>query len=134
MFYYIIFEMYKLFIMMCISNNSEKWAPRGLWVREKTRIHLLPYESITHVYHSSGSSNVHMGKDLLQSLRTPLTGLEQVMPRTRFFRTHRNYIINRSFIQKYDREDALIYSVCGQIIPVSRRKKKPFERFLENRN
>ncbi len=117
--------------MTCIPNNSEKWVRKGLWVRKKSRIQLLPYESITHVYHSKGFSKVHMGHDLLQTLRTPLAGLEQIMPQAQFFRTHRNYIVNRSFIQKYDKNDALVHSVCGQIIPVSRRKKRPFERFLE---
>ncbi len=116
---------------MCMASNSEKWVHQGLWIREKSRIQLLPYEGITHIYHKEGFSRVYMGKDLLKTLRTTLTGLEQIMPAAQFFRTHRNYIVNCSFIEKYDRCDALIYLVCGQIIPVSRRKKRPFEKFLD---
>jgi len=114
---------------MC--KKTPKFLQNGLWIREKSRIELLPYESITHIYHRHGFSRVHMGKELLKILRTPLTCLEDIMPGNQFFRTHRNYIINRSFIEKYDPEETLIYFVCGDRIPVSRRKKRPFESFLE---
>ncbi len=116
---------------MC--KKTAKFLQNGLWVRDKSRIELLPYESITHIYHRNGFSRVHMGTELLKILRTPLACLEGIMPENQFFRTHRNYIINRSFIKQYDPEEPLIYFVCGQKIPVSRRKKRPFETFLEDR-
>ncbi len=117
---------------MCIKKDSSKLLQNGLWVREKSRIQLVPYESITHIYHRNGFSRVHMGMELLKILRTPLSSLEQIMPPEQFFRTHRNYIINRSFIDKYDSGETLIHFICGQKIPVSRRKKRHFESFLEH--
>ncbi len=115
---------------MC--KKMPKFLQTGLWVREKSRIELLPYESITHIYHRQGFSRVHMGTELLKILRTPLACLEDIMPASQFFRTHRNYIINSSFIEKYDPEETLIYFVCGHKIPVSRRRKRHFESFLED--
>ncbi len=103
---------------------------KGLWVREKERIQLVPFEIITHIHHRNGISKIFMGGDLLKKLRTPLCGLEKKMPESQFFRPHRNFIINKSFVDRYDKEKPVIHFVGGQKIPVSRRKKKHFEIFF----
>lgn len=113
---------------MQTSNNA--YQKKGLWVRDKKKIRLVPFETITHIHHCNGLSEVRMGRDLLKKLRMPLCNLEKIMPENRFFRTHRNYIINKSFIEEYSAEEPQVSFAGGQKIPVSRRKKKQFEVFL----
>lgn len=120
--------------MTCMKYVRIVLPKNGLWVREKERIQLVPFETITHIHHSNGESKIFMGGELLKKLRTPLCGLEKKMPESQFFRPHRNFIINKSFVDHYDKEEPVIYFVGGQKIPVSRRKKKHFEVFLNTTN
>ncbi len=115
-----------------MKSSKTAFQKKGLWVRDKEKIRLVPFETITHIHHYNGLSEVRMGKELLKKLRMPLCNLEKMMPETRFFRTHRNYIINKSFVEGYNAEEPLVSFAGGQKIPVSRRKKKQFESFLHS--
>ncbi len=104
----------------------------GLWVREKKRIVLVPFQSITHIHHKKGITGVYAGEKLLKQLRMPLCDLLDKMPEYQFFQPHRNYIINSSFIDRFSREESVIRFVGGLTIPVSRRKRRAFVSFYNS--
>ncbi len=110
------------------ANN--RFRRFGLWVKGSECIELLPFDIITHIHHFAGMSRVFRGGELLRELRMPLCGLEKIMPPDRFFRPHRNFIINKDFISRYDEGRALILFDGDRRIPLSRRRKKNFRLFL----
>ncbi len=112
------------------SYMNTHFLKKGLWVRDRSRIRLIPFHEITHIHHSDGISEVRMGRELLKKLHIPLRGLEQMMPPQVFVRTHRNYIINTSFIDRYLCGRKLSVQLGGESIPVSRRRKKQLEKIL----
>ena len=104
----------------------------GTWVRESRRLRLIPFGSITHVRYHEGLSVVYMGKEILKKLHTPLNGLEQKMPEDLFFRTHRNYIINKAFVSTYEPEGSVSLLSGREIVPVARRRRRSLENFLSS--
>ncbi len=104
----------------------------GIWVRETRRLRLIPYGSITHVHYSNGLSVVCMGKEILKKLTTPLNGLEKKMPENLFFRTHRNYIINKTYVSNYAPEGTVSLKSGEKIVPVARRRRRSLENFLSS--
>lgn len=104
----------------------------GIWVRETRRLRLIPYVNITHVHYHNGLSVVYMGKEILKKLHTPLNGLEKKMPEDLFFRTHRNYIINKAFVSAYTPEGILRLLSGREIVPVARRRRRSLENFLSS--
>lgn len=116
------------------SYNHNNFRRYGLWVKGRESIELLPFESITHIHHYGGMSRVYKGEQLLRELRMPLSGLERIMPGNRFFRPHRNFIINKDYISRYDENNAMILFEGGRKIPLSRRRKKSFRVFMNESN
>ncbi len=104
----------------------------GIWVRETRRLRLIPYGSINHVHHNNGLSVVYMGKEILKKLHIPLNGLEKKMPDELFFRTHRNYIINKSFVSTYTPEGTVSLMSGIEVVPVARRRRRSLENFLSS--
>ena len=104
----------------------------GIWVREACRLRLIPYGSITHVRYHNGLSVVYMGKEILKKLHTPLNGLEKKMPEDMFFRTHRNYIINKVFVSTYAPEGTVSLMSGKEVVPVARRRRRSLENFLSS--
>ncbi len=102
----------------------------GLWVRNKELIRLIPFRDISHILHCDGLTEIHTGNELLKRTLIPLGGLEQKMPETFFFRIHRNYIINRLHIRRCDPESRFVVFAGGRQFPVSRRRRKDFQRFI----
>jgi two-component system LytT family response regulator len=59
-----------------------------------------------------------------------LVYFETNLPQNLFFRVHRSWIINISFIVSYSKKDHLITLKNQQQIPVSKSYKSAFERFI----
>ncbi len=104
----------------------------GIWVREPRRLRMIPYESITHVHYNNGLSVVYMGKEILKKLHMPLNGLEKKMPEYLFFRTHRNYIVNKDFVSDYAPEGIVSLKSGEKTVPVARRRRRLLENFLSS--
>jgi len=55
---------------------------------------------------------------------------EELLPQERFIRVHRSHIVNKSFINQYNREGMLLVLKDGTSLEVSRRKKAQLMRFM----
>jgi DNA-binding LytR/AlgR family response regulator len=109
-----------------------RWFHDGLWVRNKQKIKFIPYESITHIYYSDGISEIHTGQQLAKKINMPLAVIENLFPKNKFFRIHRNFIINKAFVIHCDPAGKYIFCKHGEQIPISRRKVKHFQLFINN--
>lgn len=104
----------------------------GLWVRGKQKIEFVPYDKITHVMFCEGVSEIRIGRQLIKKIHMPLTVMEQLFPDTLFCRINRNFIINKASIVSYDPGGRFISCRHGERIPVSRRKRKLLQLFINN--
>ncbi len=104
----------------------------GLWIRGKQKINFIPYQNITHIFFCDGVSEIRIGQQLVKKIHMPLTVLEKLFPEKSFFRIHRNFIINKAFIIRYDPAGRYIFCRHGECIPVSRRKRKLLQTFINN--
>jgi len=104
----------------------------GIWVREKHRIRLVPYSNITHLFHKKSITEIWMGNVVLQKAYSPLKVFEKILGDESFIRTHRNYIVNISYIVFYDSTFKYVVLKNGKNIPISRRKRRNVEEVLSN--
>ncbi len=102
----------------------------GIWVRERHRIRLIPFANITHLYHKKGITEIRMGNVVVHKAYSPLKVFEKKLPTECFVRTHRNYLINTSYIAFYDSLFNYIVLKNGDKVPISRRKREKVKAFL----
>jgi two-component system LytT family response regulator len=62
----------------------------------------------------------------------PIKQLESMLNSSSFFRVHRSYIVNVSYVKCYERENYSLKMVDNSIVPVSRRRLDSFLEFLDN--
>lgn len=69
-------------------------------------------------------------KDDILTLHKGLNELEAMLPPPFFFRIHRKYIVNLTYVREFD--EAHLTLSCGQTFPVSRRRSREFRRAVIN--
>jgi two-component system, LytTR family, response regulator len=117
-------ELYKNFIQN-ISNREKKLALPGVtdikYVELNTIVRLEADRNYTRFCFADG-------KEFL-SAKT-LKEYEEMLPADMFVRVHRTHLVNKNFIEKYDR-DGLLLLRGGGTVEVSRRKKEQLLKFLK---
>lgn len=71
-------------------------------------------------------TKVHLTENRKQVVTRTLKDFEQMLPAELFFRTHHSYIINLSFIKKFNKGDNTLVLENGVTLDVSKRKKESF--------
>ncbi|MGB1217409.1 MAG: LytR/AlgR family response regulator transcription factor [Saprospiraceae bacterium] len=85
--------------------------------------HMVKLDDIQFVEASEGYTTIHLAeKSLVSNLR--LSDLEQLLPKEKFVKTHRSYIMNIQFCDAIDASDHIILMKNGKQIPISRAMKK----------
>jgi two-component system, LytTR family, response regulator len=117
-------QLYRNFIQN-ISNQEKKLALPGVtdikYIELKNIIRLEADRNYTRFFFADG-------KEFL-SAKT-LKDYEEMLPQESFIRVHRAHLINKHFIQQYEREGFLMLT-DGSMVEVSRRKKEQVQRFLK---
>lgn len=88
---------------------------------------------IVYCYANESYSTIvcHSGKEVVVS--KPLKALEELLPPTHFYRTHKSFLVNIYFIAKYIKgEESYLLLRNGKKIPVSVRKKAKISEELKN--
>jgi DNA-binding LytR/AlgR family response regulator len=104
----------------------------GLWVREMNKLKFVEFDDIAYIEYRNGLSELCLSGDQKQKIQKPLEKIGQKVPSDLFFRIHRNYIINKNYIDYYESGSGLSVVLDGQEFPVSRRRKKDFDDFMSN--
>ena len=117
-------ELYRNFIQN-ISNREKKLALPGVTdiksIELKNIIRLEADRNYTRFFFADR-------KEFL-SAKT-LKDYEEMLPEENFIRVHRAHLVNKLFIQQYERDGFLLLT-DGSKVEVSRRKKEQVQRFLK---
>ena len=103
-----------------IDNKKDKIVLRLQEGFQVIRLEDLVYCNSDKGYTTFNLSN---GKSYIAS--KPIKEFESQLPSKTFFRTHQSFIVNVSFIDKYDK-NGYIYLKSGVKIPVASRRKEEF--------
>ncbi len=104
---------------------------RGLWLRVDDKLKLIEYDSIIHIVYRNGQTELLLHGGMTIRIPWSMNRFEERAPKNRFFRIHRKIIINPVYLKKYDPVQGVSVVKDGLEFPVSRRRQKPFERFLK---
>jgi len=117
-------ELYRNFLQN-ISAKEKKLALPGV-----TEITYVPLDDIIRLQAESNYTRFFfIDKSEFLSAKT-LKEYEELLPQERFIRVHRSHIVNKSFINQYNREGMLLVLKDGTSLEVSRRKKAQLMRFM----
>lgn len=75
--------------------------------------------------------NVHLANGQCLLVSNTLKEISEKLLEKQFFKSHRSYIINTNYIERYTKADLLIYlKTVKEPIPVSRNLKSEFEKVI----
>lgn len=118
-------ELYRNFIQN-ISNKEKKLALPGVtdikYVELSNIMRLEADRNYTRFFFADG-------KEFL-SAKT-LKEYEEMLPGEMFVRVHRTHLVNKIFVDRYDRDRSWLVLKNGSTVEVSRRKKEQVMRFLQ---
>lgn len=87
-----------------------------------TQVHRVPFAQIMYVEIFGRNIILYTTQEVL-TFNGRLEELEKVFPK-QFFRCHKSYLVNLSFVRKYDKELALLQN--KKTVPIARRKFTEF--------
>jgi two-component system LytT family response regulator len=87
-------------------------------------------KDIVHIEGDRNYSYIHLRNGSKKLVTKTLSNLEELLDSKGFYRCHRSYIINRQHISRTKGETVLLADSIT--IPISRRKKKPFQLWFES--
>ncbi len=95
----------------------------GLWIMNTSGVLKIDHEDILYCHHGNDVTKIFYLSGRLTKAHIPLIKLEQKLCRKKFYRCHRNYLINLNYAvgAVQDNDTLRLPSLCS--IPVARRKK-----------
>lgn len=91
-------------------------------VRDRSRIHIIPVEEISHIEAQDDYVALHTG-DRSYLKKETLSGLENRLDSQQFLRIHRSYLLNIDYLSKiepYTKDSQIAILKDGKTLPVSR--------------
>jgi PAS domain S-box-containing protein len=88
-------------------------------------IFVRPREIIYCEAHSN-YTQVHLTDNRKHMISKTLKDFEYLLPKEFFFRTHNSYIVNLTYIKKYNKGESILTMENGATLDVSKRKKESF--------
>lgn len=113
-----------------VKNEMLDRKKEKLVLRLQEGLQVIEFKFLTHCKSDKGYTTFYLsdGKSYIAS--KPIKEFENQFPEKNFMRTHQSYVVNLSFIDKYDK-NGYIFLKSGEKIPVSARRKNDFvERLL----
>lgn len=103
-----------------INNKKDR-----LVLRLHDGFQVINFESLMYCKSDKGYTTFYLsgGKSYMAS--KPIKEFESNLPESTFLRTHQSYVVNLSYVDKYDK-NGYIFLRSGEKIPVSTRKKEEF--------
>jgi two-component system LytT family response regulator len=92
-------------------------------LRSKQQVHIAAFSDIIYCEGDGNYTTFYLmpGKKILVS--KPLKEYEELLPQPDFIRSHQSFLVNRRYIEYYDR-DGILYLQNKKQIPVSKRRKE----------
>ena len=103
----------------------------GLWIMNTSGALKIDHEDILYCHHVNDVTKIFYLSGRLTKAHIPLIKLEQKLCRKKFYRCHRNYLINLNYaVGAIQDNDTLRLSSCRSV-PVARRRKNQLLLMLE---
>ncbi|WP_299335487.1 LytTR family DNA-binding domain-containing protein [uncultured Psychroserpens sp.] len=109
------------------NTTSGYFESEFMFVRSNRKMIKIDYDAIIYIESYSDYLKIHL-KDQTIITRETITAIEAKLPKQRFLRIHRSYIVAVSCIQSFTNEHITINNIA---IPISRSYKKEVLRHLE---
>lgn len=95
----------------------------GLWLQDSSGAIKINYDDIVYCQHNSGITKIAYINGKFQRIQVPLKKIEEKLCRRKFYRCHRNYLVNLDMVGNYDESDEILIMRSMLNVPVSRRRK-----------
>lgn len=103
-----------------------------LQIIDTRRVYRIPLSEITHVESGGAYSTAHTKKGRKYTCSRNLKSInKQLAGKTDFMRTHKSYIINKTQVKEFIKDNALIVLINGTLIPLARRRRNEFMEWLK---
>lgn len=100
-----------------------------LFLKKKGTYRKVAFGDIVFIKSNDNYCEVHTAKEDVFTARMPLSKFGSLLPHKSFFRPHRQYIVQTSFIESVNFQDSTI-TVMHKEIPLSRENKKELEALI----
>ncbi|MFO7923494.1 MAG: LytTR family DNA-binding domain-containing protein [Bacteroidales bacterium] len=103
----------------------------GIWLLDSSGAVKIDPEEIAYCYHNNDITRiVYSGGNFLK-VHVPLKKIEEKLCKWRFYRCHRNYLINLNLAGDFPDEADVITLARNRIVPVSRRRRNNLRSVLK---
>lgn len=97
----------------------------GLWLVDSTGAVKIYQEDIIYCYHNKNVTKIVYSGGCYTTARIPLSRIEEKLCQKKFFRCHRNYLINLEYIRSLpDKLDIIIFDRHSKVLVARRRRNK----------
>lgn len=103
-----------------INNKKDR-----LVLRLHDGFQVINFESLMYCKSDKGYTTFYLSDGKSYMASKPIKEFESSLPESTFLRTHQSYVVNLSYVDKYDK-NGYIFLRSGEKIPVSTRKKEEF--------
>ncbi len=95
----------------------------GLWLQDSSGAVKINYDDIVYCEHASGVTKIVYICGKFKRVQVPLKRIEEKLCKQKFYRCHRNYLVNLDKVGNYDEKDEFLIMKCRINVPVSRRRR-----------
>ncbi len=95
----------------------------GIWVMNSSGVLKIDHENILYCHHVNNITRIFYLNGRLARASVSLIKLEQRLCEKKFYRCHRNYIINLNYAVGAVQDNDTLKLPCSRPIPVARRRK-----------
>jgi two-component system, LytTR family, response regulator len=118
-------------IDIAVTTLREKKVPEKIVLRSRNFVQVVAVKEITYLQGEYGCTTVflHDGKKLVTT--SYLKEYEEILSDTTFLRTHQSYLVNKLYIDRYHKNDSIIYLKDATEIPMSSRRKEMVDQYFK---
>ncbi|HCO66321.1 MAG TPA: DNA-binding response regulator [Dysgonomonas sp.] len=105
-----------------LLQNNEDEKNNTMYIRQGDTFQRIQWEDILYVEAMQNYLKLHM-KDKMYIIHQTMASLEEILPKESFFRIHKSYLVNNSYIETISGNRLLIR---GNELPISKYRREEF--------
>lgn len=127
-------SVYRKAVQNAAIQAEEKHIPNQLVISSHQGLEVVQTQHVMFVEAENTYSHFHIDDGRIVTSSKPILEYEELLDEEIFFRTHRSYIVNINYLEKFSHKDNQAVLKDGSVLPVSRRKSPVFSEYLKNRS
>lgn len=122
--------LYRRALLNAAEQRESRQPPKSIVISSLQGMQIIEASSIAFIEADNTYSNVHFADGNKITASRPLLEFEEILNEAHFFRVHRSYLVNVTYLRRFISGEACAELTSGKTIPVSRRKAAAFSSFL----